>query len=122
MSMTVRQLTRKLDKRQPNWYRKINPETLDLHSNRYCVLGQVYGDYQWAPSKLRVTIWAFGFLRSRYKPEWAALVKHRQIKDRGGYIKNLDLRRKPKTVRPLFVPDAWTVEQPPTTGRYKVLA
>lgn len=34
-----------LDKVMPFWYEKINTNTLNMHSNTHCIIGQLSGDY-----------------------------------------------------------------------------
>lgn len=34
-----------LDKREPGWYCRVRPDTLDINSLKNCVLGQVFGHY-----------------------------------------------------------------------------
>lgn len=34
-----------LDKAVPNWFTRIDTETLDLDSSQACILGQLFGDY-----------------------------------------------------------------------------
>jgi len=34
-----------LDEKVPGWESRIDPETLDLASCQFCILGQIYGDY-----------------------------------------------------------------------------
>ena len=41
----VKSGVRWLNKVKPNWYKKIDLETLDLSDNHVCVCGQVFGDY-----------------------------------------------------------------------------
>jgi hypothetical protein len=36
---------KRLDQRKPGWFRKIDQKKLDLGSTCYCVLGQLYGEY-----------------------------------------------------------------------------
>ncbi len=42
-----------VDRVKPGWRDRINPSTLDLTSNRRCVLGQLYGHYRRALVSLR---------------------------------------------------------------------
>lgn len=35
-----------LDQIDPEWYRQINPETLELDDGRHCVLGQLHGEFR----------------------------------------------------------------------------
>lgn len=44
-----------LDRIQPNWASRVNPETLDIQFGDRCVLGQVFGDYWDALSDLGLT-------------------------------------------------------------------
>ena len=35
-----------LDRAEPDWFKRVNPETLDLAHGNLCVLGQLYGTYR----------------------------------------------------------------------------
>ena len=39
-----------LDKHVPDWYRRVNPATLDIYSSHRCVLGQTFGHAMDYPS------------------------------------------------------------------------
>ena len=41
----VKRGSKRLDQRNPNWYKKIVARDLDLSQACNCVIGQVYGDY-----------------------------------------------------------------------------
>jgi hypothetical protein len=34
-----------LDKANPEWYKNVNPDTINLRSSKDCVIGQLYGDF-----------------------------------------------------------------------------
>jgi hypothetical protein len=34
-----------LDEKCPDWRTRVNPDTLDMRTNRMCILGQLYGCY-----------------------------------------------------------------------------
>lgn len=60
-----------LDEVKPGWVLQVDPDTLNLSSDSYCVLGQVYGRYGDAPAVATRYLgararWAYrhGFLRS----------------------------------------------------------
>lgn len=35
-----------LDNVDPEWYRRVNPETLELGDGRHCILGQLHGEFR----------------------------------------------------------------------------
>lgn len=41
-----------LDEHEPGWDAKVSADDLDMGSWRWCVLGQVYGDYTYRPDEL----------------------------------------------------------------------
>ena len=43
------QLLRELE---PDWYKKVNPDTIDFHNPKNCILGQVFGNYCEIANKL----------------------------------------------------------------------
>lgn len=43
--LTVTDAASLLDRAAPNWFRRVNLDTLDLSSRTMCVLGQLFGDY-----------------------------------------------------------------------------
>lgn len=45
-----------LDKERPGWEHRINLDTLDLKSQKTCVLGQLYGQARW-----RIKLAPYGF-------------------------------------------------------------
>lgn len=45
----VRQGAEYLDEVAPDWFAGVDTATIDLNSNRYCIAGQVFGDYTLTP-------------------------------------------------------------------------
>jgi hypothetical protein len=41
-----------LDEHEPEWDKKVEAEDLDMGSWRWCVLGQVYGDFTYRPAEM----------------------------------------------------------------------
>jgi len=42
----VRRGAQYLDEHDPDWYRSVNPESLELSDGSHCVLGQLHGDFR----------------------------------------------------------------------------
>lgn len=57
--MNVREAAKRLDEIEPNWFNKINFETLDMNSTQYCVLGQVFGSYKKGISSIGIDYFAY---------------------------------------------------------------
>lgn len=43
-----------LDENTPGWESRIDPEILNLGSCQFCILGQIYGDYNKGKHELRI--------------------------------------------------------------------
>jgi hypothetical protein len=78
-----------LDKARPNWPSRIDSERLEMQNPRFCVLGQVYGNYNFALEVLREVAgtelstdeWhAFGGSgQNRYRQRtWKRIIRQRQ--------------------------------------------
>lgn len=50
-----------LDKEQPGWASKVNPDGLDMRSGSYCILGQAFGEYEDGTDHLDVEGRDYGF-------------------------------------------------------------
>ena len=55
--MSIRQTVRKgallLDDYRSEWYQIVEPERLDMHSYSFCVLGQIWGSYDYGMAFFR---------------------------------------------------------------------
>ena len=51
----VRRGARVLDSINPDWYRKINPDILDIADYKRCVLGQLYENFWYACKDLELS-------------------------------------------------------------------
>lgn len=45
-----------LDAQNPGWYTRINPATIDLNSASDCILGQIYGDFFYGLTALKLSL------------------------------------------------------------------
>ena len=43
--MNVRDAAKRLDEIEPNWFNKIDFETIDMNDCKNCILGQIFGYY-----------------------------------------------------------------------------
>lgn len=77
-----------LDKECPGWYRKINPATIDIMSLNYCILGQVYGDFQRGLALAGVG-WhypgTYGFMtlfhKNQLEDEWRTVIAKKRLQN-----------------------------------------
>jgi hypothetical protein len=74
-----------LDKTTPDWFTKVDADTLDLRSTILCVLGQVYGNFANRPSPFSLDVDCNGFCNcwagdneSLLLEEWQRIIRERQ--------------------------------------------
>ncbi len=113
-----------LDEVDPTWYRRVDPETLELSSGSSCVLGQLHGEFRLglrrahlfhlsSAPRANLSPTAYGFFNERHVSEelkekdfrylnraWKSEVKKRQADDRGGDRNNPSFTKE----RPPLVP------------------
>lgn len=79
-----------LDESYPNWYKHINLEKLDIQFKNECILGQLYGNYNFTPLARTQNAVKYGFYLKHVNPkknwskltlEWKKAVLERQNKD-----------------------------------------
>ena len=54
-----------LDAEQPGWAPRIDVSTLELESQGFCMLGQLYGNYHVGTDRLGIQGWRYGFIPTR---------------------------------------------------------
>lgn len=78
-----------LDKRHPEWCKRIDLVKLNMRDGHQCVLGQVYGHFGNGLTELHIQAWRYGFIPTtksiadensdyaRLKPLWRKAVEAR---------------------------------------------
>lgn len=72
-----------LDSKEPDWYRNISTDVLDLMSTQACVLGQLYGSYGAGQAKLNLSeadLEMLGFNGDTPTAPWRRAIQERQRK------------------------------------------
>lgn len=72
---SVVQAAKILDKKKPNWFRKVNLKRLDMLSPWNCILGQLYGDFTDGLFALGIDLTA---LFVYYEDEWISEINKRR--------------------------------------------
>lgn len=77
-----------LDKARPDWWKKVKVKNLDMSNAANCVLGQVYGDFLYAPEKLQamrgfIGVWPCGVDASVFNTFWTEEIKQRRLAAKG---------------------------------------
>lgn len=82
MNRAVKRGVKVLDRRGPeNWFLRVDPSTLDLADQRYCVVGQVYGGaYGYGLRELGIRFeGGYGFLPGRGRVKaWGEIISTRR--------------------------------------------
>lgn len=117
---TVANGARWLDTQKPGWYRLVNTSEINLHDNRHCILGQVFGpeasNYVDRKGFTRTGFWyanhilhfpiGTGFLpmfSRKTKEAWQALIEDRISKETRSDM-DIGVESEPYTIEPVEDP------------------